>query len=430
MKSKNILILAAAVLFSGIFLMSSHVGAETDLTVAVGEVGEEFETVVKAADMYMEKNPDVNIEVKNSPEASEERLTYFLTYFQRQSPEIDIYQIDVIWPGILKEHLVDLHEYSAREHLEGHFDFSVENNTTPKGELVAMPWFVDVGMVYYRADLLEDYGLDVPETWAELEDKARTIMEGERPENPEFYGYVWQGDAYEGLVTNALEWFVSNDGGTIVSGEGKVTVLNENNEYMLEKAKGWVGDISPYGVTGFMEEDARAVWHEGNAAFMRNWPYAYGLSQESEKIEDFGVTTIPDGPKGEGASTLGGWHLGVSEYSENKKEAAEFVYFLASEKIQKMRAIEASLPPTYENLYEDEEVLNANPYFEEFREIIPDAVPRPSAQTSPYYDRVSEIVFSEINSSLAGAIEPLTALENIQLGIEDTLGYELEETGL
>ena len=400
---------------------------KTELTVAVGEVGIEYETVVTAAEMYMEENPDISIELVDSPEPSEERLSYFLNYFERESPEIDIFQIDVIWPGILAEHLVDLYELGAEEHLEGHFDFVIENNTTTAGELIAMPWFVDAGMLYYRADLLDEYGLDLPETWCELEEKARIIMEGEREENPQFYGYVWQGDAYEGLTTNVLEWFASNDGGRIVSPEGEVTVLNDNNEYMLNKAAGWIGDISPRGVTGFLEEDARAIWHEGNAAFMRNWPYAYGLSQESEQIEEFGVTRIPAGPEGESASALGGWHLGVSDYSENVREAAEFAFYLAGEEVQKLRAVEASLPPTIIDLYEDEEVLEANPYFAEFFDMFVEAVPRPSTQTAPFYDAVSEIVFTEANSALTGAQDPLTALENMQLGIEDILGLEGED---
>lgn len=394
---------------------------EIELTVAVGEVGAEYETVVKAAEEYMEENPDITIEVVESPEASQERLSYFMTFFERKSSEIDIYQIDVIWPGILKDHLVDLHRFNAEEHLDPHFDFAVENNTTRDGELVAMPWFVDAGMLYYRSDLLEKYELEVPETWGELERKARIIIEGEKEDNPQFTGFVWQGDAYEGLTTNVLEWFASNEGGTIVSPEGEVTVLNENNEYMLEKVVSWIGDISPRGVTGFMEEDARAVWHEGNAAFMRNWPYAYGLSRESEAIEEFGVTTLPSGPEGEPVSALGGWHLGVSEYSENKEAAADFVFYLTSREIQKMRAIDASLPPTIEDLYEDEEVLEANPYFREFFDMFARAVPRPAAQTAPNYDIASEIVYSEIHSALTRAVEPLTALENIQMGLEDLI---------
>ncbi len=397
---------------------------ETELTVAVGEVGAEFDTVVSAAERYMAENPEIYIEVVDSPAESGERLSYFLTYFERESSEVDIYQIDVIWPGILEEHLIDLHEYGAEEHLEGHFDFIIDNNTTPEGELIAMPWFIDAGMLYYRADLLEKYELDVPETWAELEEKAGIIMEGEREENPEFEGFVWQGAPYEGLTTNVLEWFASNAGGNFVSEDREVTVLNDNNLYMLKKVMSWMGDITPLAVTGFIEEDSRAVWHEGNAAFMRNWPYAYGLTEEREAIEDFGVTRIPAGPEGESASALGGWHLGVSRYSDNPEAAAEFAFFLASAEIQKMRAIEASLPPTIEELYQDEEILAENPLFEEFLDIFETAVPRPSAQTAPYYEAVSEAIFSEIHLALTGERDALTALESLEIELEEIMQWE------
>ncbi len=123
----------------------------------------------------------------------------------------------------------------------------------------------------------------------------------------------------------------------------------------------------------------------------------------------------------EKGSLLGGWQLGVSEYSEHKQEAADFVFYLASREIQKMRAIEASLPPSLVELYEDEKVLKANPYFPEFEEMFTGAVARPASQTAPKYDMASEVVFSEVHSVLTEAQEPLTALENIALGLAEIL---------
>src|SRR5690606_2246858 len=247
---------------------------------------------------YMELHPDVIVDVIETPDLSNDRLGVYLQVFEARSPEIDVMQIDVIWPGDLAEHLVDLYEYGAREVVDQHFPAIVENNTVD-GRLVGIPWFTDSGLLYYRTDLLEKYGFaGPPATWDELEEMARTIQDGERAAgNPDFWGFVWQGNSYEGLTCDALEWIASNGGGTIISPDGVVTIENPAAIAAVERAAGWVGTISPPGVTSFGEEDARNMFQAGNAAFMRNWPYAYSLGNapDSAIAGLFDVAPLPAG---------------------------------------------------------------------------------------------------------------------------------------
>jgi trehalose/maltose transport system substrate-binding protein len=261
------LVLVALVAFSQIVL-----------TVAAGAVGQELELTKRAAEAYMKIHPDITVKVLDTPDMVQDRLGLYLQFLEAKSPEIDVYQIDVIWPGDLAQHFIDLYEYNADKVVSMHFPAIVENNTFD-GRLVAIPWFTDAGLLYYRTDLLEKYGLKPPTTWDELENAAKIIQEGERKTNPDFWGFVWQGNAYEGLTCDALEWLASNDAGTIISPDKKITIANANAVEILEKVAGWIGTISPSGVLTFAEEDARAVWQTGNAAFMRNWPYCYSLSK-------------------------------------------------------------------------------------------------------------------------------------------------------
>ncbi|MCA9872927.1 MAG: ABC transporter substrate-binding protein, partial [Anaerolineales bacterium] len=334
-------------------------------------------------------------------------------------------QIDVIWPGDLAEHFVDLYEYGARDVAGDHFDAIIENNTVD-GKLIGIPWFTDAGLLYYRTDLLEKYGYDgPPATWADLEEMAMTIQEGERAEgNEDFWGYVWQGNAYEGLTCDALEWIASNDGGTIVSPDGEITINNPQAAAIVDQAAGWVGTISPPGVTAFGEEDARGMWQAGNAAFMRNWPYAYSLGNADDSVIAglFDVSPLPAGDSGSGAATLGGWQLAVSKYSEHPEEAARLALFMASYDEQKSRAIEGSLNPTIKALYEDPEVLEAAPFFGSLYDVFINAVARPSTATAPQYADVSAAFFNSVHSVLTGEQDAATAFEVLELDIQDILG--------
>ncbi|MFP4323511.1 MAG: extracellular solute-binding protein, partial [Anaerolineales bacterium] len=251
---------------------------EATVTIVTGAVGAEQEVTQQAVDFYMEKCSNVTVELFETPDSATDRLAFYLQFLEQESSDIDLYQIDVIWPAILAEHMVDMSQYASDDLIDSYFDPIVENNTVD-GELVALPWFTDAGLLYYRTDLLEEYGLEVPQTWDELEAAAETIQAGVREEtgNEDFWGFVWQGNSYEGLTCDAIEWQASSSGTTIVSPDGRIQVTDEAWIETLEQAAGWVGTISPSGVTSYQEEDARNQWQQGNAAFMRNWPYAFSL---------------------------------------------------------------------------------------------------------------------------------------------------------
>ncbi|MEN1761066.1 ABC transporter substrate-binding protein [Anoxynatronum sibiricum] len=403
-------------------------GDQVVITVAAGAVGQELELTQKAAEMYMDQNPNVLVNVLDTPDLAQDRLGLYLQFFEAQSAEVDVYQIDVIWPGDLAEHFVDLYDFGAADVVDEHFPAIVENNTVD-GRLVAIPWFTDAGLLYYRTDLLEKYNFEPPATWDELEEQASVIQEGERAEgNPDFVGFVWQGNAYEGLTCDALEWIASNDGGTIISPEGMITINNANAIEIIDQAAAWVGTISPNGVTGMGEEDSRAVWQGGNAAFMRNWPYAYSLGHADDSAIKglFDVSPLPAGKSGEGAATLGGWQLAVSRYSNNPEIAAEVALFMAGYDAQKMRAVEGSLNPTIMSLYEDAEVLEASPFFGSLYDVFINAVARPSTATAPNYNAVSTAFFRSVHSVLTGSMDAATAFEELELDLQDITGFDIQ----
>lgn len=387
------------------------------------------------ADAYMAANPhdiggtsyEVAIEVVKSAATTGERFDAFHALLEAETDDVHLLEVDVGWIGDLAEHLVDLSDYPEVEAVvPSHFPAIVESNTAA-GRLVGLPLFADVGLLYYRTDLLAKYSLGgPPTTWDELEDMAATIQAGERADgNGDFWGYVWQGNAYEGLTVNGLEWIHSNGGGTIVEPEGVVSIDNANAVTAVERAAGWVGTISPNEVTTFAEESSRSVWQQGNAAFMRNWPYAFGLSANGAAAGNFSVTPLPAGSAA-GArptGTLGGWQMAVNRYAQNADVAIDVALFAASYENQLARALAGGYLPTIPAVYEDEDLLASD--FDWLPLLVPSlesAVARPSTVTAPQYSEVSEAFYTAVHDVLTGSQTAANALSDLGSDLEALLG--------
>jgi trehalose/maltose transport system substrate-binding protein len=421
---KSIRIAAALIAFAALVGFSFAQTKPVTITLAAGNVGIELQMAKDGAQAYMASHPNVTVNVLDTPDLSTDRLGLYLQNFEAKSDKIDVYQTDVIWSGDLAEHLVDLNQYGAKKYTSDHFPAMIQNNTV-NGKLVAMPYFTDAGLLFYRTDLLKKYGYaKPPATWDDLQKMAAKIQAGERSGgNQDFWGYVWQGNSYEGLTCDALEWVFSNGGGTIVDSNGKVTLDNPNAAAALDRAAGWIGTISPKGVTGFGEEDSRNMWQAGNAAFMRNWPYAYSLGngKDSAIKGKFDVAPLPGGKAGSGAACLGGWQLAVSKYSKNPDIAADFLFFMVNAENQKHRAIAGSFSPTIMKIYKDPELLKVNPFFGPFGDVLKNSVARPSTATAPKFAEVSKVFFTGTHDVLTGAKKGAQAVKEMALDISDLI---------
>lgn len=243
--------------------------------------------------------------------------------------------------------------------------------------------------------------------------------------NSDIWGFVWQGNAYEGLTCDALEWVKSFGGGQIIEPDGTISINNENAIAALELAKTWVGSISPAGVLAYQEEEARGVWQTGNAVFMRNWPYAYtlGNGDGSAVKGKFDVTILPTGGGHDtSAATLGGWNVAVSKYSENQEAAVDLALYLASPEAQKMRALNASNLPTIIALYDDADIARAQPIIPRWKDVFLQAVPRPSAPTKVKYNEVSNKFYSAVHATLSGDGSAAENLEILEIDLQDLKG--------
>ena len=358
------------------------------------------------------------IEYIGRPNDASATLHQYQQYWASKSPDVDVYQIDVIWQGIAAPHAVDLKKYYKEDEIKAYFPRIIENNTVG-GKLVSIPLYTDAGILYYRTDLLEKYGYkEPPKTWEELAAMAKKIQDGERTAGkPDFQGFVFEGKASESVTCNALEWIYSYRGGSVIEPDKKVTINNPNAIKALDTAHSWIGTISPVGVSTYGEEEARNIWQAGNAAFMRNWPYAYALGADPKSAVSgkFDVTVLPKGgDNGKNAACLGGWQLMISAYSKVPNASADLVRYLSSAEVQKKRAINFSILPTRPALYSDPDVLAKNPFFKIMLDVFNNAVARPSTVTGGDYNQLSTAFFQSVNTVLTGGESAEAAVSEVE----------------
>ena len=372
----------------------------------------------------------IRVKVLPSPEAPVDQLTTWLSLLQSKSQIPDVYALDVIWPGILADYLIDLRPYVPAPEIVAHFPNLIANDTVD-GRLIALPYHIDTGLLYYRPDLLRRYGYShPPQTWDELETMAARIQAGERARGQkDFWGFLWEGAPSEALTCNALEWQLSEGGGAIID-NGKITVNNPKTIRAWQRAARWIRSISPPGVVAYQEWDALNIWRAGEAAFMRGWtgwlgPYISARSDLSSMNKDnFNVAPLPGGAAGR-AATLGGHSYGISRYSSHPQAAVMLVRYLTRRDIELRRLQTYSGVPTIPDLYQSPGVLAATPYLPALQKAYKSGFAlRPSTPTGKKYADVSRAYFESVHAVLTGQSTAPEAAAELQSQLIRITGLE------
>jgi trehalose/maltose transport system substrate-binding protein len=370
----------------------------------------------------------IRVEVLPSPESAVDQLDVWRKLLDSHATVPDVYAMDVIWPAILGDQLLDLKPYVPAQEISEQLPGLIANFTV-NGRLVALPYNLNIGVLFCRIDLLRKYGYrDPPKTWEELERAAARIQVGERARGQKnFWGFVWQGAPSEALTSNALEWQVSDGGGNIIE-NGVVTVNNPQTVQAWKRAARWPGSISPPSVVAYQEWDAFNRWKQGQAAFMRNWSSIYILAagKGSPVRGKFVISPLPKGHAGN-SGTLGGNGYAVSLYSLHPGEAARLVRFLCGRDEQFRRSQDPAEPATITGLYSNPSVLAANPYFPTVLEVYRQGIAlRPSTETGVLYPEVSHAYVEAVHAVLTHRKTAETAAADLQNNLTQMTGLKEE----
>jgi len=314
--------------------------------------------------------------------------------------------IDVIWPAEFASNgwTVPLDSRWPASDRANYLPGPIKS-CTYNGMVVAAPLRTDLGILYYRTDIIST----PPNTFDDLTNMAKSNASKAR------YGYVWQGSQYEGLVCDFVEVLAGYGGSVLDPNNSKsVTANSPQGVQALTEMVSWVGTISPISITTFTEEPSRQAFQNGDAIFMRNWPYAYSLGNASgSKIAGkFNIHAMPYGGSGTvGHSCVGGWNMAINAFSKNPDASWSFMKYMLGADAQKQLAIKGSFTPSLQSVYNDSDVQSKQPLFTKLAPILQNSLPRP---VSPVYPDLSNIIQNHVHQALTKVVSPAAALSALQ----------------
>jgi len=379
-----------------------HAGAPDSRVTLVfpgSAVGAEAKVLHRQLARFMRQHPHIRVVEQVTPDSADQRHQLYVQWLNAKASAPDVLSIDVIWAPEFAAAGWVLPLDRFHPDTRNFFPAAVQADRY-RNELYAMPWFVDVGMLYYRTDMFPS----APASLAELHRDAEHAQTTGYPQ-----GFVWQGARYEGLVT-VFQEVLGGYGGRIADDGGRITVDSEAGVRALTFLKDLIGDGSPRAVLGYHEEQTRFAFQNGRAALMRNWPYAYALmGQGSTRVRGhYAVAPMPAAPGGTPTAALGGAALAINANTRHPAEAWQLVQFLTAPAQMLERARVAGQLPARRALYDTPELARALPMPPaDVRAIIDHARPRPP---TPLWSELSGALSVELSNALSGQKTPRAAL--------------------
>lgn len=424
---RRVVVLVVAVVVAGCGAAGPGEGEKPErtlITFSHGKLPGPAATLTRLLRDFEAAHPTLRVVEQVLPASSDEQHQFYLLNLEGGVRRLDVIAIDIIWvqefarAGWLRSLREGPSAAARQEFLPNTLRAAIFGD-----RLYALPWFIDVGVLYYRSDLLAKYGFEPPRTFPELARQARLILD--REHDPHLYGFVWQGKQYEGLVCNVLEYIWAN-GGAVLNAAGAPSLASAA---ALEAARFvhaliYESGVSPPLVSMADEEVSRRIFSAGRAVFHRNWPYAWSIFQAagSPVWGKVGVRALPAFAGGDSASTLGGWLLAINERSAHPEAARKLVEFLTGRRAQRALTLGNGLRPTRRSLYHDPDLLNRQPLLEALRPIIARARPRP---VTPFYMMVSQILQSAFSAVVADQASPDEAFRQADAQLSRVLAADL-----
>ncbi len=363
---------------------------------------------------FESKNPKIHINLVELPDNTNEKYEIISSKLALKDGSVDILDSDVTWPSIFVESgwVEPLDRYFTEKELSEHFSSSIEAAKVGK-KLYGIPYRFDSGLIYYRKDLLDQYGFKTPSSFSELMAISRAITLKEDG----LFGYAGSWKNFEGLTCNYLEFLWACDGELIINqNESPIVRMDAQQGYDALKLMTdliYKYQITPEEVTTYSSGDVRKLFSEGRLLFMRDWPAGWAVinapdSKVKDKVAVMPFVHLKNNATSPG--TYGGWQYMISKYSRHKSASVKFLKFITSDNEQRKGFEAYSYLPSKKNLYFDDALIHQMPFAQEMVDYFNQSKLRPRQAN---YDQISLIIQTEVHKTLLGDQSPEEAIINM-----------------
>lgn len=362
---------------------------------------------------FEKSHPDIRINLVTDLDTgytTDQRKAIYTADFQADEAQYDLVYMDIVWPLQFADSLQDLTPYIERDKmaLSGFLASEVAAGQLD-GRLYRIPMRADVGVLYYRQDLVNQQ--DLPVTVAELLQVVGAL---------ETTGYLWQGSRYEGLVANFVEVLGGLGGTWIDPVTGKAMLDAPLTLKAVSLLKQLIEQgISPDEVITYTEQDTLQRFLDGQAVFLRGWPYFWEQIQQSDVADKVEIAPPFSFSNNPGLGCRGGWGFGIPNNSAHPEEAWEAIQYFTSEDAQRQFVLESGYLPSRPDLFQDPDIVAKYPQMPQMLEYLEQGSTfRPFI---PEYGAASEILQFALANILSGQQTAETAMAQAQAETEALL---------
>ncbi|NUN70260.1 MAG: extracellular solute-binding protein [Bacteroidetes bacterium] len=355
----------------------------------------------------------VAVDLPFSKFSTNERKELLARSLRSKSDRLDVFSVDYIWTQRFAKWCEEIEPYFG--------DYSKDNIILPTlrscfadGKLVAMPLYIDIGVMYYRTDIIAR----LPDAAAVEEQLKRSITWDGLLALQQRLGYtgrpyyLFQAADYEGLICNFFEIARSIDR-RFLAGDS-IDLRSPAARKALRMMVDFVHTrkVSPKSVAEFDENKSYVAMLESDAVFVRGWPnFVENFRKfypDTSKFRFIHRAPMPHFAGIPPTSVYGGWNLMVSKFSTKKEAAIEFLRFLQTEEAQKKMFELGGYIPVNRAVYADTAYLAAHPDLRFYRELVERGFHRPSLEN---YTQISDIIAHFVHRAVRGELDPDRALE-------------------
>jgi multiple sugar transport system substrate-binding protein len=295
--------------------------------------GPEIETAMnKLIDQWNKENPTIKVIQENIPGGQVQAKLTTAAKSNTLADIVDGWSYQALQLAEMNQVLPldDLYAtWSKNGELKDYVNPSIYKKFYWKGHYYGMPWALDLRVITYRKDLLQQKGIKVPTNWTEFRD---AVLATNDPKNG-IYGLTYAGGFFN-FTGQIFMPFMIQAGGGILNKNGKLAFGSEFYEANLKALEFLTAfavkdKVTPPGIGAYDWDDTDAIFLGGKAAFSleRGNVITNLMRQRPDMIPKVGILPALQGPKLRAAGGMCN-PLFIWRHTKSPAAAKKFVLWL------------------------------------------------------------------------------------------------------